>query len=262
MVRRSLLRSLVSLFALTWSLAASPAVRANTPLGAAAVVRQFMEALRANDYAAVSNTIADDYDYDGGQKTNSTTATGPGVLFDRLLYQVIQLVQVESGVATAVVDTRYTGHYKWDLLEKNGFGQPGVVGTSRLWIEARRQPGGQWRISGLRPIRVRFVHADTPQPSLQGVQVNALSSLRAAPGAALKIEGETTYGQYQLIAIGAASKSLNLKLKDNERWSANLPAPDKPGRYFVDTAAMILATGPNHSLFFAWDEVTVPVVVR
>jgi hypothetical protein len=262
MIRRSITGWLVGGFALALSVHPAAETRADTPRGAAGVVREFMEAVRANDYTTMATTIADDYDYAGEHKIDVTPTAGPGVIFDRLLYRIIQLVSVEDGVVTAMVDSQFTGHYRWDLLENNGFGQPPVVGTSRSWIELRRQPDGQWRISALRPVRIRFVHADTPQPLVQDVRVNTLSSVRVSPGGPLKIEGQTTFGQLQLVVVGVATKSLNLNLETAERWSADLPAPDKPGRYYMDTAALILAPGPNRSLYFAWDEVTVPVVVR
>jgi hypothetical protein len=239
-----------------WS---GPAARADAPVEAGAVVRRLMVALRANDRAAFLDAVADDYNYNG-QTEADLDPFGPfGLLYDRLLYRIVHLLQLQPGLATALVDSHFTGRLN---LESIGAGQPAVVGTSRLWVEVRQQHDGQWRISALRPVRVRFAHGDTPQTFLQTVAVNDATSVSVGTGTVLNVEGESWFGLFQLIQIGAASQRIELNLQLGERWHAELPAPQAPGRYYLDTASVILAPRPGSGLYLSWDQTTAPVIVR
>jgi hypothetical protein len=237
--------------------------RADAPGEAAAAVHRLMQATRSKDPATFLAALADDYFYNGLRKADLTPFGFLQIISDRLLYRVSHLDQSTSGVAAAVVDIDFTGHLN---LEAGGLGRPAITGTSRLWIEVRRQPDGTWKVTAVRPIRVRFRHADTPFTWVGGMTVNGLSSVRVAPGAPLSVEGRTLFGVRQLVAIGASSANLVLNLETNrqmfETWRADLTAPATPGRYYVDTVSVILLERPDGSgLYLSWDEVSVPVVI-
>jgi hypothetical protein len=229
-----------------------------------------MAALRANDRAAYLEAIADDFDYNGLKKEDLDPAGSLQVLYDRLLYQIVHLSQLGPGVVTAIVDSHFTGRFNLEALE---LGQPAVTGNSRHWIEVRRQrdplPGSgsngreEWRVTAIRPVRVRFVHRDTPMTFLETVTVNGLSSVRAEPGSALKVDGVASISLRQLVRVGALSEThpVDLNLELNERWSLDVPAPAEPGRYYADVVSLILAPRDGGGLYLAWDEVSVPVVV-
>jgi hypothetical protein len=237
---------------------------ADAPGDAAAAVHRLMAANRAQDPAAFLAALADDYQYNGVRKADIQPFGFLAILPDRQLYRVTHLSESVSGVATAIVDIDFTGRFNLEMIQ---LGTPSVTGHSRLWVEVRRQPAGDWKVSAVRPIRVQFRHADTPLTWIEGMRVNGLTSLRVPPGAALRAEGRTLFGIRQIVSIGASSANLTLDLQTNagafERWSAELSAPTAPGRYYVDSVAVILLPRPDGSgLYLAWNQVTVPVIVQ
>jgi hypothetical protein len=234
--------------------------QADPPAAAGAAVVRFMEALHKNDAAVYFAAIAEDYDYNGQKKSDLPDPFGSfGIVYDQFLYRVRQVIQTAPGVATAIVDANYTGQFN---LEAINAGRPAISGTARFWIEVRRQRDGGWLVSAGRYIRLRFVHADTPETSVAGMTVNGLSSVRVAAGGTLKIAGATTFGVTQYVQLGGKAKQLSLSLKINEPWSTDLTAPMTAGRYYVDTASVTLVPRSDTDYYVAWDEVTVPVVVR
>jgi hypothetical protein len=246
-------------FVSLWLFPHSPA-QADPPAAAGAAVVRFVEALHKNDAAAYFAAIAEDYDYNGLKKSDLPNPFGSfGIVYDQFLYRALQVTQSTAGVATAIVDADYTGQFN---LEAINAGRQAIVGTARLWIEVRRQPDAQWRVSAARYVRHRFVHADTPSTFVAGVTVNGLTSLRVASGAALKIKGETSFGFTQFVGIGAVGKQINLSYKPDEPWTGDLAAPTTPGRYFVDTESFLVVPRSDTGYYVAWDVVTIPVVVR
>lgn len=240
------------------------AARADAPGGAAAAVHRLMAATRAQDRVAFLAALADDYLYNGLRKADLDPFGFLSILPDRLLYRVAHLSETASGVAVALIDTDFTGRVNLEAAELS---RPSITGSSRLWVEVRRQPGGEWKVSGVRPIRVRFTHPDTPATWVDGMTVNGRSSVRVAPGAALRAEGQTLLGIRQLVGIGASNANLTLNLEANarafERWSADLTAPLTPGRYYVDSVSLILLPrSDGNSIYLSWDQVTVPVIVE
>jgi hypothetical protein len=258
MRRRSLLPYVAGLVVGSVALGAA-AARADAPVTAAAAVHRLMAAIRANDRNAYLDALADDYDYNGKKKADIDPFGPFWLLSDHLLYRIVHFLETEPGVATALVDSHFTGRFR---LETVGGGQPVVTGSSRLWIEVRRQREGLWRVTAIRPVRVRFVHADTPYTFLERVTVNGRSSVRVEPGAALQVEGESSFALSQLLGIGGTSKTINMNLQLGERWSADFQAPQGPGRYYLDAVSLILAARTDGGVYLSWDEFTVPVVVR
>jgi hypothetical protein len=226
---------------------------------AADAVHRLMAAYQANDREAFLAAIADDYDYNGRKKSDFDPFGDLWALYDRLHYQVTHYYELEADVATAIVDSQFTGRFN---LEALGLGQPPITGTSRLWVEVRRQQDSQWRVTALRPVRIRFTHADSIFTWVEVLQVNDASSLQVTPGTALKVEGQTSFGLGQFVGIGTVSQRLSLTLKPHEDWAAELEAPTTPGRYFVDATSVILSPREDGGLYLAWDETTVPVNVR
>jgi hypothetical protein len=242
--------------------AAKPA-GADAPVAAGAAVRRIMEAYRSNDRATFLDAVADDYDYDGLKKTDLDPFGALNILYDHLLYRVLEVLAVAPGVVTALVDADFTGRANLDAL---GNGRPGVAGIFRIWVEVRQQRDGQWRVSAIRPVRLRYTHADTPMTLVEGVSVNGLSSLIVPPGTALTATGQTEFGAVQDSFIGPISKLMNLHLNLNinafEPWVEELPAPNQPGRYYLNTVSFVSAHLPDGRFFLSWDEASVPVVVK
>jgi hypothetical protein len=258
-----LLRVFVSSCFTLFAIGFVPAARADAPSAAGAAVRRFMEAIRAQDRAAILDAVADDYDYNGLRKKDLDPLGPFAVLTDHLLYRTIQLLEVHPGVGTALVDLTFTG--RLNLVAYNR-GEPTVVGTERAWIEVRRQPDSQWRVSAVRPVHLHYTHPGSPSTFVTGVTVNGLTSVATKPGAALAVAGQTEFGLVQSITLGAVFLSLNLHLDKNsesyEPWSMTVSAPAAPGRYFLDTVSFFYGQVPNGTLYLAWDEVTVPVVAK
>jgi hypothetical protein len=268
MIRRRFSRGLI-LLGVGLGLTSVPA-RSDAPVAAAAAVHRLMAALRANDRAAFLDAVADSYDYDGLKKEDLSPFGDLSILYDRLLYRIAHLLQVEPGVATAIVDGQYTGRLNLEALE---LGQPVVTGSSRLWIEVRRQraplsgsgrgEGEGWRVTAIRPIRVQFVHGDTPMTFLERVTVNGLSSVRARQGSTLMVEGVSSISLGQLVRIGAlsATQRVDLNLQLYEPWALDVQVPSEPGRYYLDAVSLILAPRESGGVYLAWDEMSVPVLV-
>ena len=237
--------------------------RADAPVAAGMAVRRFLEADRANDPAALLAAIADDYDYNGVLKKDITPFGPFAILSDHLVYQITQVLGMQPGVASALVDLEFTGRLNLDAY---GRGEPTVVGTERAWIEVRQQSDGQWRVSGLRPVHLHYTHPGSPSTFVTGVMVNGETSVIAAPGASLKVAGETEFGLTQGVFIGTDSQVLTLHLDQNslsyEAWAAALKAPAQPGRYYLDTSSFFYGKLADGTIYLAADEVTVPVVVK
>jgi hypothetical protein len=222
-----------------------------------------MEAIRAQDSAAILDAVADDYDYNGLRKKDLDPLGPFAVLSDHLLYQIVQLLEVQPGVGTALVDLTFSG--RLNLVAYNR-GEPTVVGTERAWIEVRRQPDNQWRVSAVRPVHRHYTHPGSPSTFVTGVTLNGLTSVAAQPGATLAVAGQTEFGLVQSLTLGAVFQSLNLHLDQNsesyEAWRMKVSAPSAPGRYYADTVSFFYGQISDGTLYLAWDEVTVPVVVK
>jgi hypothetical protein len=258
---RQLIR-LIALLTIATGFAVGP-VRADAPVAAAAGVHRLMAALRANDRDAYLDALADDYQYNALTKADLDPFGFSWILSDRLLYRIVQLSLLSPDTAVALVDTDFTGRLN---LEAIGSGSPAIVGSNRLWLELRRQPDGQWRISGIRPVRMQFRHSDTPFTFVRDVTVNGRSSVQAEPGASLRVEGRTLLALQQALGLGASQKTLPLNLEANARafesWSTEVIAPSEPGRYYLDAFSLIFVPRTDGGLFLAWDQMTVPVIVR
>jgi hypothetical protein len=237
--------------------------RADAPRAAGAAVRQFLEAYRAQDPAAILASIADDYNYSGVKKKDISPLGAFAILSDHYVYTIRQLLEVSPGVATALVDEAFTGRLN---LAAAGGGTPTVVGTERGWIEVRRQADGQWRVSALRPVHLHYTHPGSPMTFVTGVSANGASSIVAAPGAMVTVAGQTGFGLTQTVILGGALQSITLHLDQNaeayEPWSAKIAAPAQPGRYYVDTFSFFYGQLADGTIYLAMDEVTVPVVVN
>jgi hypothetical protein len=236
---------------------------ADAPRAAAAAVRQFLEAYRAQDSTAILASIADDYDYSGIKKKDISPLGPFAVLSDHYVYTIRQVLEVSPGVATALVDEAFTGRLN---LTAAGGGTPTIVGTERGWIEVRQQKDGQWRISALRPVHLHYTHPGSPSTFVMGVSANGASSLVAATGAMVTVAGQTGFGLTQTVILGERLQSITLHLDQNsqsfEAWSAKIAAPALPGRYYIDTFSFFFVPLSDGSLALALDEVTVPVVVK
>jgi hypothetical protein len=278
MSRRSLPPSLiVTLMAM--AVVGAQTCQADAPSAAGAAVHRLMEAVRANDRDAFRDMAVDDYDYSGQKKEDLNPNRDLGLVHDRLVYQLAQLQQVESGVVTAIVDTEITGRVGGETDNPET-----VVGTCRLWFEVRSQPGGQWRLSAWRPVRIRYASDDWPfgfSVALE-ITVNNRLSVQVPPGASPMVSGRSSYGLpseglYRLrqwLGFGDFATTLFSAVgevnEDNsgyerlvdERWFMSLKAPEKPGRYYVDAYLSFSAPRPSGGRYVASDDMTIPVVVK
>jgi hypothetical protein len=234
------------------------AARADTPTAA---VQRLVAALRANDIAAYREALAEAYDYNGAGRADLDPFGRFGVVSVQLHSRIVDLQPRGPDVATALVDLLFLGFFN---LEAVGAGTPGAAGTRRLWLELRRQPDGSWRVSALRTVHRRLVTvgwASLENPHLSVVGVNGQPSARLRPGATFTLAGVSSLGNLLLVGIGTVAGEIPLEQKENEPWSVELKAPDRPGRYNVVAVMIAQRTVPG-GFTITWDEVTVPLIVE
>jgi hypothetical protein len=253
----------------------TPATADGGSKGITTTIAGYFESLRQMDVEGVRATLAPDYSYD----RSAVPAFDPANPFSSLLSVTyrslsyrIEALTLRRNTAMAVVTTLFEGDLDLQVL-----GRWPVIGNGRFFLELEPR-AGQWKLTAVRPVRVRYRNPQVPLPPAQAALIgsvptlfdytlNGRTALQVAPGAPLQFTGKSRFAFAVAGVIGDASLAqLKLDLlesRDNEPWELPLQAPETPGRYLAYALSIIVLPDPvtGQPAFVTGDQVTVPVTV-